>query len=798
MKINKLYIPALALAMAFTACDDQTMEWDPSIGTDVTKPEIPLELQEQIDNYDFIKNYVAKHHPGFYIGLGMGADNYITDAKYREVVDQNFNSVTFGNAMKHQSVVKSNGDLDFSKIDEVVALMPSDLQLYGHNFIWHTQQNQTYLKSLIAPEMKIETTGDEVCINVVGNTGFENGNADGYTGLWGKYEYAVEQPGHESDYCIHFTMTDETTVNHDCQLFWTLDAMLVDGETYAYEFWVKSDANLAVQFMGQNASYGGIYKDTFTAGSDWTYCTGEFTYNAADAADIERVGIQFGGTPLSNLWFDDFKFGVKNESEPKAFNYCTNGDFSNGTEGWTLNSGNDATEVVEITSPGGSAQALKMVAPETVENAWDLEIVSPKMPTLPGKKVNMSFWVMADQAGKGRVAFEGLTNSYPYMPWLHPEIEGYSWTEAFELEAGTWTHINLNIFDYNDNDFNADATEWCMKFDFGYLPGVTYHLADVEITEITDEPAAAPKRASSITYILKTPEEKRAILLDAMEKWIKGMCEHMGDRVYAWDVINEPISDGSAGLWRGFDGTFNGEDSEPVESTETGLNLNWSNETGNGHFYWGYYIGRDYAAQAFKFARQYAKPDAKLYVNDYGLESNPAKLAALIDFVKYIDNSGIATVDGIGTQMHVHASSITRENVDAMFKTMAATGKLVRITELDVAVKPYGSDTYSPTADDLMKQAEIYKFIVESYFENVPEAQQGGIVIWTLTDDAKEHEYWLKGDYPNLFNADFTRKPAYKGVCDAIAGYDISTELDGTMWGKPILAAEDEEETPAE
>lgn len=44
--------------------------------------------------------------------------------------------------------------------------------------------------------------------------------------------------------------------------------------------------------------------------------------------------------------------------------------------------------------------------------------------------------------------------------------------------------------------------------------------------------------------------------------------------------------------------------------------------------------------------------------------------------------------------MHVTASSITREQIDAMFQTMAATGKLVRVTELDVAL-----GTASPSAE---------------------------------------------------------------------------------------------------
>ena len=32
-----------------------------------------------------------------------------------------------------------------------------------------------------------------------------------------------------------------------------------------------------IQFIGQNASYAGIYKDSFTLVNDWIQCSSEFT-----------------------------------------------------------------------------------------------------------------------------------------------------------------------------------------------------------------------------------------------------------------------------------------------------------------------------------------------------------------------------------------------------------------------------------------------------------------------------------------------------------------------------------------
>ena len=48
-------------------------------------------------------------------------------------------------------------------------------------------------------------------------------------------------------------------------------------------------------------------------------------------------------------------------------------------------------------------------------------------------------------------------------------------------------------------------------------------------------------------------------------------------------------------------------------------------------------LGKEYATKAFEYARQYCAQGSRLFVNEYNLETNPNKLAALIEFVKYID-----------------------------------------------------------------------------------------------------------------------------------------------------------------
>ncbi|MFR5758506.1 MAG: endo-1,4-beta-xylanase [Bacteroides cellulosilyticus] len=63
-------------------------------------------------------------------------------------------------------------------------------------------------------------------------------------------------------------------------------------------------------------------------------------------------------------------------------------------------------------------------------------------------------------------------------------------------------------------------------------------------------------------------------------------------------------------------------------------------------------------------------------------------------------------------------------------KQLAATGKIIRITELDV--RHTYEPTANPSAEQLMKQADVYRWIIESYKENVPATQQSGFTIWTF------------------------------------------------------------------
>lgn len=628
MKFTKIIIPALASAMLLTGCDDQIMQWGkPADHADVTSADLPLAVKEVIANYDNIKDYANQYTPNMVIGIGCGADMYVNNKNGEgDLVNANYQMFTPGNAMKSDAMLGNSGTINFATVDKLIAAMPEGMKLYGHNFFWHTQQNQSYLKSLIAPTLVVESEG-EIANVLQGDASNFNGGTTGGWGSWGSNKESADVvAGAGKDGSAALVLKNKGDGNAwEAQCAYTFDDALQAGKKYIIQFYAKSTSTAGeLQFQYQNGttyqSQGGY--NTFSVGKDWTKCEYEFTPTPEDA---NRILLNFGKVGAT-YYIDNIKFGLAKDQ--------------------------------------GTSTGAKQIL------------------------------------------------------------------------------------------FRAHSKQ--------------------------------RRAASKSYYVLKTPAEKQAALEGAMDAWVSGVANHLKEKgvtPYGYDVVNEPIADGS-NKFRGLDeGIFGSDDdAEPEETVADGLTLNW----GNNHWYWGYYVP-DYHVKAFQLARKYLPAETKLFVNDYNLETSPKKLEALVKFVNEIDTkNGSPIVDGIGTQMHVTLSSsddatknaeniaALKEKVDAMFQTMAATGKLVRVTELDISL-----GTGSPSANQYKAQSDCYQMIVESYKANVPAAQQSGITIWSLSDNEAEHEYWLKGQVPNLFDKDYKRKWAYKGFCDGIAGEDLGLKFGG-------------------
>jgi endo-1,4-beta-xylanase len=240
----------------------------------------------------------------------------------------------------------------------------------------------------------------------------------------------------------------------------------------------------------------------------------------------------------------------------------------------------------------------------------------------------------------------------------------------------------------------------------------------------------------------------REKLLERMENHIKTIAEKYKGKVYSWDVVNEVISD-SNGLrgdnegskWKSIIGDIDGD---------------------------GY--DSDYIELAFKYARE-ADPDAKLIINDYGLEGSTRKRDDMYNLVKRMLQKGIP-VDGVGLQMHISIFGPSAKEIEECIEKFASLKELnpdftVEVTEMDMSLYRWMEGKKPITDELLQQQAKQYKDIFNVFREQAKKGNLSMVVLWGIADN----DSWLddfpikgRGDAGLLFDRKLQAKPAYWSI----------------------------------
>lgn len=640
----------------------------------------------------------------FPIGFGISNSLYLNNPIYKQIVDQNASVVTLEYAMKHGAMVGADGSIDFSKVDQVLSsLTQAGLTLYGHTLAWHQNQNGDYLRSLVSGGGSAV-----VATNLMTRGDFEDGDITGWARYNGTENCNNIVSGGNRVYSGTYALeivSSRFGNPWDTQIAApNFEGTMISGHEYEISFYIRSVADGG---QGRASTRGTAkYQPTFTTTTEWEKKVFRFT------SDGGEVGFNFDMGFASNTFYIDEAKVVNltdpyNGEEPAGANLLENGTFEEGIEGWTRLNG--VADALQHTT-GGNRVHTGVGAMRIFNNAdnpggqWRTQIKSSfngGVDLEADKTYALTFWIRSEAPGSGRCSTTG-----------NAQYQG-------DFNTSTdWTKITWQIV--------AKGGENGFCFDMGASAG-TYYIDDVSFTEVIDTGGNEEDPEVEL--------QNREAIDAALRSWITETVTHYKGKVKAWDVVNEAMADGDSGLRYG-DGDAKAD-----------------------LFYWTDYLGRDYGVKAFKYAKE-SDPNALLFINDYNLESNPAKLDSLLSYIQEIEAKG-AQVDGIGTQMHI---TYRQYNYDEMFRKMAATGKLVKITELDVKVNIDKLDDYvqSPMMQDY--QAVTYQAVIESYIKNVPAAQRYGVTFWNVSDA----DTWLINETPCLFDTEYQAKSAYSGVIQGL------------------------------
>ncbi|WP_088655434.1 endo-1,4-beta-xylanase [Geofilum rhodophaeum] len=717
-----LPLAGLAVLMA-TACDDSKMEWverDPA--TEITAAEIPLSLAEKIAKYDDLLAYTDLN-----LGVGVDLASYMEAGKYDSIVNDNFREIVIGYDMKHGAMVNGRGEINFETVDGLVAKAKENgLHVYGHTLVWHTNQNASYLNSLLAPEIIPGPAGS----NLLDVSGLEDGSFTGWNRANPGEGITVEEgAGMGTGSNAVKLVASVTSANYwDLQLK-SPEIPFVAGHTYQVTFFIRSDdaGQGRISLPGNVNEYPwidwtgtGSGTESFTTSSAWQQVQFNIT-EMAEGSDAFLLSFDLGKLPGVTYYIDIDNLSIIDlDAEPTVVNMVANGDFESGLEGWSKYNGPDGQPTLATGGDAFQGEGAMRVEHELNDpgSQWQVQIHTDFTEVLPEGDYKVSYYIRSEAPGSVRCSTTG-TARY----------------QGDQATNSTWKLIEWTI--------TSDGAIDGLNFDLGAVSGV-YYIDNVVVSAV-EAPAGAPALKSA-TIIEKTDEEKTQLIGEAMESWITAMMAHYKDEVKAWDVLNEPMKE---------NGTLrDGDVAEPADD----------------EFYWVKYLGEDFAVKAFQLAREHGGDDQLLFMNDYNLE-NPAKVDGFIAYAQDQIAKG-APIDGLGTQMHVSIST-SKENIAEMFTKLAATGLLVKVSELDVQV-----GTTTPSLEQLLQQAEMYQYIVEKYLELVPAEQQYGITVWGIQDPNGEG-YWLADDAAPIWDKDYQRKPAYKYFVDGLAGRDVSEDFDG-------------------
>ena len=675
-----------------------------------------------LNNYEPLKKYVqdlkdaGKCNPDFKLGIALAAADFNEQGIVYCLAGSNFDEMTAGNAMKYASCVDNKGVMNFDNVSSFVAnAKDAGLTIYGHTLAWHSQQNNKYLNSLIAdkeikvdPSQKVDKVDYELDCSTLSGYSWTGAPAT-VTTEWNK------------DGAMVITNPEAVDPWYVLQ-YWLVNGItLTEGKEYKMTIECKAEGKEDANIRFKLGDWGGGFSKNFSIPVGKGYQKIEFNVTPTMASNglFFQHGDFVGKIYWKSVTISHSEAPVMEVEKEVCSQSYTDGPFPFYAMGCKPPVVNGAIHFV----PTGE---------------WSQFFISTAKHLDAGNYVAyLDLTSSADASGVQLTAQNGWGGSDQQL------------TVNVPVKAGR-NNIKLNLTEVEGGNYDVILKP--------QTAGATLDVHGLSICKVT-----------KMNSIPLTDEEKKDTLTWAMGTWIDGMMAACDGYVTTWDLANETLS----GQDKDGDGWYD------LQSVTRGT-VSAADAAAN--FYWQDYLGDiDYvriaAADARKsFAEHNGDPDKlKLFINDYNLETdydNNQKLKSLIHWIGEWEKDGVTKIDGIGSQMHIscYADEATNESkknaIVNMLKLMAESGKLCKISELDMAYVDASGNTVPTTkmTEEQHKQMrDLYEFVVSKYFEIIPLAQQYGITQWCATDSPDTTGAWRKGCPTGLWDSNYLRKHTYAG-----------------------------------
>ena len=677
-----------------------------------------------LNNYEPLKKYVqdlkdaGKCNPDFKLGIALAAADFNEQGIVYCLAGSNFDEMTAGNAMKYASCVDNKGVMNFDNVSSFVAnAKDAGLTIYGHTLAWHSQQNNKYLNSLIAdkeikvdPSQKVDKVDYELDCSTLSGYSWTGAPAT-VTTEWNK------------DGAMVITNPEAVDPWYVLQ-YWLVNGItLTEGKEYKMTIECKAEGKEDANIRFKLGDWGGGFSKNFSIPVGKGYQKIEFNVTPTMASNglFFQHGDFVGKIYWKSVTISHSEAPVMEVEKEVCSQSYTDGPFPFYAMGCEPPVVNGAIHFV----PTGT---------------WSQFFISP------GSNNHLD-------AGN-YVAYLDLTSSADASGVQLTAQNGWGGSDQ-QLTVNVPVSAGRNNIKLNLPEIEGGNYDFILK---PQTAGATLDVHGLSICKVT-----------KMNSIPLTDEEKKDTLTWAMGTWIDGMMAACDGYVTTWDLANETLS----GQDKDGDGWYD------LQSVTRGT-VSAADAAAN--FYWQDYLGDiDYvrfaAADARKsFAEHNGDPDKlKLFINDYNLETdydNNQKLKSLIHWIGEWEKDGVTKIDGIGSQMHIscYADEATNESkknaIVNMLKLMAESGKLCKISELDMAYVDASGNTVPTTkmTEEQHKQMrDLYEFVVSKYFEIIPLAQQYGITQWCATDSPDTTGAWRKGCPTGLWDSNYLRKHTYAG-----------------------------------